>query len=265
MKAFSNLLTNLILTSSRNRKISLLVEYFSSTPDPDRGYALAALTGSLKVKNIKAAFFKELVREKQDEYLFALSYDYVGDLAETVSLLWDKKNDGDIPSLSILLDSLAKVKGEDLKRNIIDILDSSDADQRWAFIKLFTGGLRIGVSSRLVKKALSIYGSVDLNEIEKIWHGLALPYINLFAWLEKRDQKPKISFYDIFHPMMLAHPLVLEKDLTTANPKDFIAEYKWDGIRIQIVSYSEGCRLYSRTGDDVTNSCLLYTSPSPRD
>ena len=254
MKAFSNLLTNLILTSSRNRKISLLVEYFSSTPDPDRGYALAALTGSLKVKNIKAAFFKELVREKQDEYLFALSYDYVGDLAETVSLLWDKKNDGDIPSLSILLDSLAKVKGEDLKRNIIDILDSSDADQRWAFIKLFTGGLRIGVSSRLVKKALSIYGNVDLNEIEKIWHGLALPYINLFAWLEKRDQKPKISFYDIFHPMMLAHPLVLEKDLTTANPKDFIAEYKWDGIRIQIVSYSEGCRLYSRTGDDVTNS-----------
>jgi DNA ligase-1 len=54
--------------------------------------------------------------------------------------------------------------------------------------------------------------------------------------------------------MMLAHPLVLEKDLTTANPKDFIAEYKWDGIRIQIVSYSEGCRLYSRTGDEVTKS-----------
>ncbi len=79
------------MTSSRNRKISLLIEYFSSTPDPDRGYALAALTGSLKVKNIKAAFFKELVREKQDEYLFALSYDYVGDMAETISLIWPEE------------------------------------------------------------------------------------------------------------------------------------------------------------------------------
>ena len=254
MKAFSNLLTNLILTSSRNRKILLLVEYFSSTPDPDRGYALAALTGSLKFKNIKAAFFKELVREKQDEYLFALSYDYVGDLAETVSLLWDKKNDGDVPSLSTLIDTLTKFKSEELKRNVIDILDNSNADQRWAFIKLFTGGLRIGVSSRLVKQALSEYGNVDLNEIEKIWHGLALPYINLFSWLEKRDGKPKISSYDIFHPMMLAHPLIVEKDLTKANPKNFIAEYKWDGIRIQIVSYSKGCRLYSRTGDEITKS-----------
>ena len=86
---------------------------------------------------------------------------------------------------------------------------------------------------RLVKQVLSAYGNVDLDEIEKIWHGLALPYINLFAWLEKRDQKPKISFYDIFHPMMLAHPLVLEKDLSTANPKDFIAEYKWDGLEFK--------------------------------
>ena len=62
MKAFSNLLSDLILTSSRNRKISLLAHYFSSTPDPDRGYALAALTGSLNFKNIKASFFKELIK-----------------------------------------------------------------------------------------------------------------------------------------------------------------------------------------------------------
>ncbi|MFL2799923.1 MAG: hypothetical protein ACJZ8K_00525 [Paracoccaceae bacterium] len=91
MKAFSNLLSDLILTSSRNRKLSLLAEYFRATPDPDRGYALGALTGSLNFKNIKASFFKELIKEKQDAYLFDLSYDYVGDLAETVSLLWDQK------------------------------------------------------------------------------------------------------------------------------------------------------------------------------
>ena len=254
MKAFSNLLNNLILTSSRNRKISLLVEYFSSTPDPDRGYALAALTGSLNFKNIKAAFFKELIKEKQDEYLFDLSYDYVGDLAETISLLWNQKKEGNMPSLPALLDSLTKTKNEDLKGKVIDILDISTVDQRWALIKLFTGGLRIGVSSRLVKQALATYGNVDLEEIEKIWHGLHLPYIDLFSWLEKKGSKPKVSIYDIFHPMMLAHPLVIEKDLTAGNLKDFIAEYKWDGIRVQIVSHSQGCRLYSRTGDEISKS-----------
>ena len=254
MEAFSNLLSDLILTGSRNRKISLLVEYFSTTADPDRGYALAALTGTLNFKNIKSSLFKELIREKQDGYLFDLSYDYVGDLAETVSLLWDQKKAGNMPSLSSLFDSLARVKKEDLKNKVSEVLDIGTADQRWAFIKLFTGGLRIGVSSRLVKQALANYGNVNLEEIEKIWHGLNIPYIELFSWLEKKDNKPKISIYDIFHPMMLAHPLVAEKDLTTANPKDFIAEYKWDGIRVQIVSHSEGCRLYSRTGDEVTNS-----------
>ena len=143
MKAFSNLLSNLILTGSRNRKISLLVEYFSTTPDHDRGYALAALTGTLNFKNIKSSFFKELIREKQDGYLFDLSYDYVGDLAETVSLLWDKKKAGNMPSLSSLFDSLSRVKKEDLKNNVSKVLDIGTADQRWAFIKLFTGGLRI--------------------------------------------------------------------------------------------------------------------------
>ena len=232
MKAFSNLLSDLILTSSRNRKLSLLEQYFSSTPDPDRGYALAALTGSLNFKNIKSSFFKDLIKEKQDEHLFDLSYDYVGDLAETISLLWDQEKSGNMPRLSFLFENLKKAKTDELKNYIINILNISTADQRWAFIKLFTGGLRIGVSSRLVKQALANYGNVDLDELEKIWHGLHFPYINLFSWLENKGSKPKISIYDIFHPMMLAHPLVVEKDLAAANPKDFVAEYKWDGIRV---------------------------------
>ena len=141
-----------------------------------------------------------------------------------------------MPRLSSLFENLNRARKDELKNDIINILNISTADQRWAFIKLFTGGLRIGVSSRLVKQALANYGDVDLEEIEKIWHGLHFPYINLFSWLENKGSKPKISIYDIFHPMMLAHPLVMEKDLVAANPKDFVAEYKWDGIRVQIVS-----------------------------
>ena len=119
MKAFSNLLSDLILTSSRNRKLSLLEQYFSSTPDPDRGYALAALTGSLNFKNIKSSFFKDLIKEKQDEHLFDLSYDYVGDLAETISLLWDQGKGGNMPRLSALFEkaSFSNKESEGLNPN----------------------------------------------------------------------------------------------------------------------------------------------------
>ena len=123
MKAFSNLLSDLILTSSRNRKLSLLEQYFSSTPDPDRGYALAALTGSLNFKNIKASFFKDLIKEKQDEHLFDLSYDYVGDLAETISLLWDQEKSGNMPRLSSLFENLKKAKIDDLRNHIINFTE----------------------------------------------------------------------------------------------------------------------------------------------
>ena len=103
-----------------------------------------------------------------------------------------------MPRLSSLFENLKKAKNDELKNHIINILNISTADQRWAFIKLFTGGLRIGVSSRLVKQALANYGNVDLEEIEKIWHGLHFPYINLFSWLENKGSKPKFQSMTFF-------------------------------------------------------------------
>lgn len=88
MQSFAALLDRLVLTPQRNVKLRLLVDYFSSTPDPDRGYALAALTGDLVIPSVKPAMLRALVGERIDEVLFAYSYDYVGDLAETVSLVW---------------------------------------------------------------------------------------------------------------------------------------------------------------------------------
>lgn len=89
MESFAQLLDRLILTPSRNGKIRLMVDYFARTPDPDRGYALAAITRDLEVANVKPAMLKSLMSERMDEVLFKLSYDYVGDLAETIALVWD--------------------------------------------------------------------------------------------------------------------------------------------------------------------------------
>ena len=96
MQAFAALLERLVLTPQRNVKLRLLTDYFRATPDPDRGYALAALTGDLDVRSVKPAMLRALAAERVDEVLFAYSYDYVGDLAETISLTWPARGGRDL-------------------------------------------------------------------------------------------------------------------------------------------------------------------------
>lgn len=252
MKEFATLLEGLILTPSRNRKIALMADYFARTPDPERGYVLAAMTRDLSIKNLKPAALKALARERVDPVLFDLSYDYVGDMAETIALIWPTQMDGELPSIATFLDVIEatpKTKIPDLMAGWLDI---ATAGERWAMIKLVTGGLRIGVSARLAKTALAEYGGQPLEEIEKIWHGLAPPYTPLFDWLDGRAARPKIDHARTFHPMMLSHPIDEAKDFDTLKPGDFQAEWKWDGIRVQLVMDGGRARLFSRTGDDIS-------------
>ncbi len=95
MKPFAALLDRLVLTPSRNGKIRLIVDYCRETPDPDRGYAIAAITGDLAISSVKPAMIRALVAERMDEVLFGWSYDYVGDLAETVALVWEGRGSAD--------------------------------------------------------------------------------------------------------------------------------------------------------------------------
>ena len=110
MKKFSDLINKLLLTPSRNRKIDILSNYFQNTPDPDRGFALAVLTGNLELRNISISKIKEIVCKKIDPELFALSYDYVGDLAETISLIWPHKQDGKLGNITEIINNLNKLK-----------------------------------------------------------------------------------------------------------------------------------------------------------
>src|SRR6201986_1214244 len=88
MRAFAELLDRLSFTASRNAKRVLVRDYLRAAPDPDRGWALAALTGALRFEAAKPAFIRRAVEARMDPVLFAWSYDYVGDLAETVALVW---------------------------------------------------------------------------------------------------------------------------------------------------------------------------------
>src|SRR5450755_2166773 len=88
MNRFAALLDRLAYEPGRNAKLRLLTDYFRTTPDPDRGYALAAITGALSFRHAKPGLIRTLIAERTDETLFGLSYDYVGDLSETVALMW---------------------------------------------------------------------------------------------------------------------------------------------------------------------------------
>ncbi|MGV8955875.1 MAG: ATP-dependent DNA ligase, partial [Cypionkella sp.] len=190
MKRFAQLLELLALTPSRNRKIAALTQYFAETPDPDRGFALAVLTGALTFRNVKPALLKETVLAEVDETLFAMSYDYVGDLGETIALIWPHHGGTeDLPSLTELIELFNTTSKSELPQLIASLLTRAEINERWALVKLATGALRIGISARLAKTALAEMSGKDLQEIEEVWHGLKLPYLDLFAWLDDKAER----------------------------------------------------------------------------
>ncbi len=314
MNRFAELLDRLAYEPGRNNKLRLMTDYFRTTRDPERGWALAALTGSLSFPHAKAGLIRSLIAERTDPVLFELSYDYVGDLSETVALMWPRHFPSPRPgrararpsasllgegwgggsrvdaraltavghlttptripspqggggeqaeqlSLTTVIETLATLGKAQLPQQLARWLDALDETGRWALIKLVTGGLRIGVSARLAKAAVAALAGKDAQEIELLWPGLAPPYRELFAWLEGRGEQPTSRDPAPFRPPMLAHALD-DADLQDLDAAEFMAEWKWDGIRVQAVagqpdnkhSTSLVARLYSRTGEDISKS-----------
>src|SRR6266403_1739935 len=329
MNRFAELLDRLAYEPGRNNKLRLITAYFRATEDPDRGYALAALTGALSFKHAKPGLIRDLIAARTDPVLFALSYDYVGDLSETVALMWptgvvDREesllghpppqpsptrgegaqkssertsrnrsrtttatvlsvpsplvgegqgggyrghdghddqclhNNPPPPTLTEVVTTLRTLGKTELPKQLTRWLDELDETGRWALLKLVTGAMRIGISARLAKTAAAELGRKDPHDIELMWPGLTPPYLDLFTWLEGRAEKPVNLDPAPFRPVMLAHAIE-DTDFENLDAGDFIAEWKWDGIRVQAVSGRDErghmqARLYSRTGEDITKS-----------
>jgi DNA ligase 1 len=329
MNRFAELLDRLAYEPGRTNKLRLLTAYLRATPDPDRGYALAALTGALSFKHAKPGLIRDLITDRTDPVLFGLSYDYVGDLSETVALMWPKRaagreesllgypppqpspargegddrshprstrtqskaaattlsipsplagegqgggyrelggnndprlvhlhNNPPPPTLTEVVVTLRTLGKTELPKQLARWLDELDETGRWALLKLVTGAMRIGISARLAKTAAAALGDKDPHELELMWPGLTPPYPDLFAWLEGRADKPVNLDPAPFRPVMLAHAIE-ESDFAGLAAADFIAEWKWDGIRVQAVSGHDPrghgvARLYSRSGEDIT-------------
>lgn len=248
MRAFAHLLERLAFTAARNAKLRLLRHYLEATPDPDRGYALAALTGDLKLRAVTPGLLRGLMADRIDGQLFAMSYDFVGDLAETIALLWDGDGDEDVP-LRDAVDLLSGTGRAALPAAITAMLDRLGPSQRLAFLKLATGNMRVGLSARMARMALAEMGDPQVKDIEEIWHGLTPPYLPLFDWIAG-GTRPEHAALAPFRPVMLSTPVDLDQ-LRAFDPADYIAEWKWDGIRVQAINDGGTRRLYSRTGEDV--------------
>ncbi|HEX8663485.1 MAG TPA: cisplatin damage response ATP-dependent DNA ligase [Beijerinckiaceae bacterium] len=323
MNRFAALLDRLAYEPRRNAKLRLMADYFRHVPDPERGWALAAMTGVLSFRYAKPGLIRALAEERMDPTLFYLSWDYVGDLSETVALMWPSLPPGGggrvapqarpgeggnvdlaelsadmalraaptgytpappglrpsppfpqgggespglghnnppphVPTLSEVVHGLGETSKSDLPALVAGWLDVLDETARWALLKLITGELRIGVSARLAKTTVASLGDIPPDEVEHVWHGLEPPYEELFAWVEGRGPRPESRDPAPFRPPMLSHPLE-EEDFSKLDAADFMAEWKWDGIRLQAACgrRADGRlvrRLYSRTGEDVSRA-----------
>ena len=252
---FSNLLDGLLLNSSKKKKIKILSNYFQSQPHENKIWALSILSKSFINKLIKVKDIKNLLKEKIDEELFLYSYDYVGDLAETFSLLWPSDNSKKLNShsLGFFMSNLVKQKNKnDLIVFLTNHFNTSLPNEIYTIIKILLGGLRVGVSDELLKESLSTIGSRSKEEIEENWYGFSFPYYGFFQWLEGKKLPDEFNSKDLFYSFMLSNPFN-EKLMKKIDLKNYSCEYKWDGIRAQITVSNSG-KIYSRNGEDITNS-----------
>ncbi|MFW8590837.1 cisplatin damage response ATP-dependent DNA ligase [Glaciecola sp. 2405UD65-10] len=266
MQQFAELVDKLYFLNSNKAKEALLLDYFASASALNRGWALAAIAGELSFKFFKRKLIKDLITERVDPLLFDLSYDYVGEMSETVAHLWSTCCDTptsnnphlSLPSLNEVVTQFTELGKDDASAYLVQLLNIMTPTQRWALLKLGTKGLRIGVSARFIKKVLALYAQannqdISIEEIERIWHGVTPPYLDLFDYLEGLAPAPDVSNKLTFQPLMLAHPID-EATLNTLNTNNWQAEWKFDGIRVQLLKNQTGIALYSRTGDDISGS-----------
>lgn len=236
MKQFARLFARIDESTKTNTKVAALADYLGTAPDDDRLWAIALFTGRRPKRMITTTKLRLWAAETAGlaDWLFDESYHVVGDLAETISLVLPpptRTSDHSLSHWITWLKSLGQLDEAARKSAIIGAWDTLPSHERFLFNKLLTGGFRVGVSAKLMTRALAqATGQDEATLTHKLmgqWSPDTTTWTNL---IEANDPSADLSRP---YPFYLAHPVDTPEDLGT--PSDWLAERKWDGIRGQIV------------------------------
>lgn len=257
MILFSKLLRNLSQTTSTNDKIALLVEYFTYTEEEeDKNWALYILTGNTPKRKVSSSLLRQWTSEITNLPLWLLEecYHVVGDLADTLALLNPYSGESTSRSLSWWMNFLVALDlvNIDVRRSlVIEAWRTLGPQESWVFNKLITGGLRVGVAKSLVVRALAKLSGLPADIIAFRLGGRVLPQD--YSFPEVTSLSTSISRRNAPYPFFLAHPLDVSVE-ELGSPEDWAAEWKWDGIRAQIVKRGELISIWSRGDELLTDS-----------
>lgn len=255
MKRFSQLIQELELSNKTNDKIAALMSYFAEANEKDKPYVIAMFTGKRPKRPINTSLIKQwaIALSNIPDWLFSESYHSVGDLSETIALvLPPAKHQIDKP-LNEWITELAQLYGKDdetKKAYILHAWDSLNTQERFIFNKLISGNFRIGVSNKMLVNAIAKQSGEDSN---KIMHSIMGKWTPDQISYEQLTSGAHVNTDNSWpYPFCLAYALETEpENLGTTN--DWQAEWKWDGIRGQIVKRNDELFIWSRGEELVTD------------
>ena len=251
MKAFAELFDRLDRTTATNAKLAALVDYFRSTPPADAAWAVNFLTGKRLKRLVNTRELREwtALATGLPAWLIEDSYEQVGDLAETMHLLLPPGSaEAATPGLCELIEARLKplkhLDDEARRNDVMALWRALDGSERFLFNKLLTGGFRVGVSKRLVTRALAAVAGVDstliAHRLMGRWQPTARSFEALIAPASEADLDSATPY-----PFFLASPLE-GAPASLGAPEDWRAEWKWDGIRAQLIRRGGKTYIWSR-------------------
>lgn len=254
MKYFAHLITRLDQSNKTGDKLDALVEFFQQAEQKDKLWAVAIFSHRRPKRQVNTRQLREWCQQLSGipDWLFEESYQAVGDLAETIALLLPPgklQNSKNLSDWITFLRNLEVLEDEEKRKQIENAWDSLDRTERFVFNKLITGGFRIGVSQNLMSQALAMVLNRDKSQIAHAlmgnWSPDELDFEDLFnpKEIQLDTSKP--------YPFFLAHPLEIEPD-QLGDVKNWQAEWKWDGIRGQIIRRNGETFIWSR-GEELVN------------
>ncbi|MDR5812555.1 ATP-dependent DNA ligase [Caballeronia sp. LZ033] len=268
MKRFATLYTALDATTSTNEKLEALIAYFSAAEPEDAAWAAYFLAGGKPRQSVPARLLAEFARERAGlpDWLFEESYQAVGDLAETIAhVLPPATGESTLGLAQWIEERVLTLRGTDpaeLRARLLAYWDELDWSERFLLTKLIGGGFRVGVARQLVVRALAQVAGVDHKRVAQRMVGWtdsrqapsAARYLRLIAPAAEGDDvdTPHESDLGLPYPFFLAHPLQADPE-TLGPPSGWLAEWKWDGIRAQLVKRGGRVWVWSRGEDLVTD------------